>query len=152
MIRRTKPVPLLAMALVAAALGNTHEACAGAMGITITGSGAPVLGTDPIYNYTFDVSVAPGFSFSANDYVEFVMLPGINGSEPVVSNISPLAGWGYPVVTPTGSPSAGASSPYSPTNTYTSDLYWVYTGTQTFGSAHDNGKCSDRRFHYPDQR
>lgn len=109
-----------------------HEARAGAAGskgVIITGTGGPVQGTDPLILYTFDVSLAPGFSFVSGDYVEFVDVPGVRPGALTGLSSPYLAGFSYPTITQTGTPSGGATPPYSPTNTYTSDVKWIYTGT-----------------------
>jgi hypothetical protein len=134
MMRRTDFIPFLAlmMALIGVAVNSPQEANAasmGAKGVTITGSGAPVTGTDPLFTYTFDAVVNPGYTFGLGDYIEFVKVPGEDGNNTILTNVSPASGFGYPTILPTGSPTGGATPPYSPSNTFTSDLTWTYSGS-----------------------
>ncbi len=124
-----------------------------AKGIVITGSGGPVAGTDPLFTYTFRVYVADDFALTNGDYFTFSALAGVTaagestpvgdaGSFSTVSspfNTNTSIAFSYPTITPVGYPDSSATYPYSPTDTFTSNVTWTYFGSSPIVGAGPDG-------------
>jgi hypothetical protein len=117
---------------------------AAAKGITITGSGGSVPGTDPYFFYEFDVSVAPNYQLDPGQYFQFQNVPGITpggvipgfpSGSPVTVNSAYSAYFGYPTITLTGNPTPASNPPYPPNDTYTSNIEWQNTGPSILGGS-----------------
>jgi hypothetical protein len=117
--------------------GHNAQASSIAQGIVIKGSGGTVPGTDPIFYYDFQVFVAAGYQMNTLDYFQFQNLPGVTAAGVLPTPPGSLGStyttntsyfFATPVIYLTGSPTGGATSPYDPTNTYTSNVNWEYVG------------------------
>jgi hypothetical protein len=143
------------LALLGAMVASGHQAQASLSGISITGSGGTVTGSDPYTYYSFDVYLAPGYQWDANDFFQINGLVGVTplnppntrffhghndklpspGSTsfyvppddaPSYSNLN-FSNLNNPIITIT-SPSP---SNWSPQTLYTSSVEWVNTSGQT---------------------
>jgi hypothetical protein len=95
-------------------------------GITITGSGGTVPGTDPVFFYTFDVSIAPGYQMDPGDHFTINGLIGVsplnftNPSLPIPGSFSlQPSPFNLPVITITSSQIVQSKV------VYTSDVEWI---------------------------
>jgi hypothetical protein len=143
MTLRNKGAWILAgLAAVGATVVDEHKAQAGslAQGLVITGSGGTVQGTDPFFFFVFQVSTVAGYDMDTLDYFEIQNLPGVTpagilpsppGSSGSAYSTSTNYSFASPVISLTGSPTGGVTAPYDPTNTYTSNVDWVYSGATT---------------------
>ncbi len=123
MIRQENGLPILVKILVfAVALAGTGEAWAG--GIIIKASGGTVAGTDPFYYYEFDVSLAAGYQWFANDYFTIECLPGITPPNP------PLGESGNNP----NLPSPGSASSYTGTYNFGSPIITLTDSSSPFAS------------------
>jgi hypothetical protein len=128
------------LAAVGATVVGGPEALADSIveGIVISGSGGTVPGTDPYFFYDFQVTTAAGYQMNSLDYFEFQNLPGVTPAGilpelPGSSGSAYITDTGYSFASPlfslTGNPRGGATAPYDPINTYTSNVYCEYLGT-----------------------
>lgn len=138
MILRKTGLPIVIGLLALGMFTGVRDARAG--GILIKASGGVVTGSDPLYYYDFDVTLAAGFQWFPNDYFTIEGLPGITppnppigqpGNDPDLPSPGSTSGYagsynfGSPVITLTD-----ASSPFA------SNVEWLNTtGTTIMAGA-----------------